>query len=800
MGKLIPDLKTAVRGLTRRPGYALVAVTTLSLAIGANTALFSVLHTVLLRPLPHPEPDRLVLLSESEDGFSNVSYPNYRDWKERTRSFSEMGALSWTTLTVTGGSEPLRVTAGRADPAFMRAAGLEPVLGRGFLDEDNAPGAVSAAILSHALWVQTFGADPDIVGGTVRLNGAPVEVVGVLHEGADFAESGTALWIPLVPAIGDWVERREVHALTVLGRLAPDATLESGRLELDGLGEALARRHPEANAGRSATLRPLEDALLGDAPRNIWLLMGMVGLVLLIACANLAGLFLVRLTSRRDELAMRRALGASRWDVMRLLLLESLGLTLAGGALGVALAYSVVGPVSRLLQGRLPRIGEVSVDTTVLLFALGLSLLTGLLFGLLPGIIADRSGSSARPTGGRGSAGGGRTAIRIRSALSAAQVAGAVVLLVGAGLLMRSFLSLQDVDVGFYPENLATMAVSLSGTGRDVEEVVQFYREVPPLLEALPGVESAAAVNALPISGGDSDGTVTIDGRPFAPGEAPTASYRRVTPGYFETMGTPILHGRAFADSDVGEPMVTIINDSMAQLLWDDPADALGARIKIGSPDYEPWLTVVGVAGDIRNVGLDTEPRLATYEPHAQRPWTTMSLVFRTDGDPSLATDAVRRRVREAGGEIPVYDFTTLGERIAESLRPRRLGLVLTGAFALLTLLTASIGVYGVLAYSVAQRGAELGIRLALGAGEARLMWTVGAQAARMVLGGIALGLTAAVGVGGVLESLLHGVGRYDLPTFVAVPLTLALVGAVACFVPARRAARIDPATSLRSD
>jgi putative ABC transport system permease protein len=795
MGRLVSDAHSAFRAITRRPGYSVVAVATLAFAIGANTALFSVLHGVLLRPLPYPEAHRLVLLSESPASFNNVSYPNFRDWRDGTRSFEEMGAFGWTTVTVTGGSDPMRVSAGRAEPAFMHASGLEPVLGRAFREPENAPGAPPVVILSHALWTQSFGADPDILGEAVLLNGSPFEVVGVLGEGADFAESGAALWVPLVPAIGDWVDRRGVHALSVLARLADGVSRETARLELEGVGESLSRAYPDSNAGRGATLVSLDDALLGEVTATVWLLMGMVALVLLIACANLANLLLVRLASRREELAMRRALGASRWDVTRLFLVESMALTLTGGVAGVGLANLAIGASGHLLRGHLPRIEEVSLDTTVLGFAVAVSIATGLLFGLLPAITRE-----GRRLGGRGSAGSEHSTIRLRSTLSAAQVAGAVVLLVGSGLLIRSFQNLQSVDVGFDPENLATMAVSLSGSGRTSDEVIQFYRDVSATLEMLPGVASAAAVNALPISGGDSNGSVTVDGRPFAPGEAPTASFRRISPGYFETVGTPMLHGRAFEDTDVGEQMVTIVNESMARLLWDDPADAIGARIKVGPPDFEPWLTVVGVAGDIRNVGLEIEPRLATYEPHAQRPWTTMSLVFRTEGEPAAVTDAVRRLVRQAGGEIPVYDFSTLGERISESLRPRRIALLLAGAFAFLTLLTASIGVYGVLAYSVQQRTPEFGVRLALGAGRGRLIKSVAAQAARVILAGLGTGLVGAALLSRVLESALFGVSRYDALTFAVVPLLLGLVGTLACLAPARRAAQIDPASSLRGE
>ena len=793
------DVRTAVRGLARRPGFALAAITTLALAIGANTALYSVLRGVVLRPLPYPEPDRLVLLSEGGSGFNNVSYPNALDWRERARGFQEIGAFSLTALNITGGAVPLRVTVGRADPSFLSVAGLEPMMGRSFLDEENVADAPPVAILSHGLWQESFGADPDVLGRSLSLNGRPTEVVGVLPPGADFADEGIALWIPIVPAIGDWAHRREVHALSVLARLAPGAELETVRRDLARLAEDMAAEYPDQNAGRGARVLPLADALVGDVSMAIWLLMGMVSLVLMIACANVGGLTLVRLSARAGELGVRRALGASRWDVTRLLMTEALVLATVGGAAGVGLAYASLGPVSRLLRGRLPRVETVALDANVLMVAVGLSLVVGLAFGLLSGWSGSARAGALRSGEGRGTRGSSPRGAFARSALCTGQVAGSVVLVICAGLLMRSLHRLQSEDVGFQPDNLATMAVSLAGSGRETEEVVQFYRELPPLLEGLPGVVSAAAVNSLPISGGDSNGSVTVEGLHFQPGEAPTASFRRITPGYFRTVGTPIHYGRDFTASDTGDHLVTIINESMARRLWTDPADAVGARIKVGPPEHEPWLTVVGVAGDVRNVGLASEPRLATYEPHAQRPWTTMSVVFRTASDPAAVTDLVRQRVRDAGGDVPVYDFATLNERIADSLRPRRAALVLTAVFALLTLVTAAIGLYGVLAFTVSQRTSEFGVRLALGASGRGIARIVAVHAARMLGTGIAMGVIAAAVAGRALESVLHGVPPHDAATLIVGPMTLVLVGVLACAVPARRALRIDPATSLRS-
>ncbi len=543
----------------------------------------------------------------------------------------------------------------------------------------------------------------------------------------------------------------------------------------------------------------LQEALVGNVRQRVWILMGTVAVVLLIACANVANLLLARLNTRRHELAVRQALGAGRWRVTRVFLTESLLLTLTGGAVGVALTYLVFGAVHAQLQGRLPRADAITLNGAVLAYAFLLSVGTGVVFGLLPWFAGAHEGP-ARSLGSTRRPSAGRRGTAARSALSVFQIAGSVVLLVGAGLLIRSFVFLQNQDVGFEPANLATVGVSLSGTGRDTEDVVQFYRELPERLEALPGVVSASAVNSLPISGGDSNGMLTIEGRPFAPGQEPAASFRRILPGYFATTGIPLLHGREFRSTDLGDPMTVIIAESMAKQYWDSSAEALGARIKIGTPELEPWLTVVGVVGDVRNVGLATEPALATYEPHTQRPWSTMSLVIRTERDPAAVMPSVRRAIHEAGGEVPVFGASTLTDRITESLKPRRLILSLMASFAALALVISSVGVYGVLSYLVAQRTNEFGIRMALGASRGQVTRLVARQGARLVGAGLLLGLIGAALLGNTMSSLLHGVSPRDGLTFVVVPVVLGLVALLACYVPARRATGIDPVVALRED
>ena len=800
---LISEIRYGVRSLSRQPGFALVALVTLALAIGANTLLFSVVDGVLIQALPYPDADRLVELGETRVGGTGargqVSFPNFTDWRDRARSIDGMGAMTLTSGNLTGSTEPMRLLGGLATPEFMRLTGLVPQLGRGLTTEEALPGAAPVAILSHALWQQGFGSDPGVIGRTIQFNGARIEVVGVLGEGARFSNIDARLWLPLAPMIGNWVDRREVHTLTVVGRLAPGVTVDAARLELSGIGAQLRDEHLQDNAGRGVGIASLQEALVGNVRQRVWILMGTVAVVLLIACANVANLLLARLNTRRHELAVRQALGAGRWRVTRVFLTESLLLTLTGGAVGVALTYLVFGAVQAQLQGRFPRADAVTLNGSVLAYALMLSVGSGVVFGLLPWFASAHEGparslgSSRRPSAGRrGSA--------ARSALSVFQIAGSVVLLVGAGLLIRSFVVLQNQDVGFEPANLATVGVSLSGTGRDTEDVIQFYRDLPERLEALPGVVSASAVNSLPISGGDSNGMLTIEGNPFDPGQEPAASFRRILPGYFATTGIPLLHGREFRSTDLGDPMTVIIAESMAKRYWDSPVEAVGVRIKIGTPEFEPWLTVVGVVGDVRNVGVATEPALATYEPHTQRPWSTMSLVIRTEGDPARVMPLVRKVIREAGGEVPVFGASTLTDRITESLKPRRLILSLMASFAALALVISSVGVYGVLSYLVSQRTNEFGIRMALGASRGQVTRLVARQGARLVGAGLLLGLIGAALLGSTMSSLVHGVSPRDGVTYIVVPVVLGLVSILACYLPARRATGIDPVVALRED
>ncbi len=523
-----------------------MAVGTLALAIGANTLLFSVVNGVLIRPLPYPDAHRLVAIGETREGGTGergqVSYPNFLDWQERARSLDGVGAMMLNSGNLTGSAEPTRLLQGLATSSFMQLTGLVPELGRGFTDQESLPGAAPVAILSHGLWQQSFGSDPSAIGRTIGLDGTPVEVVGVLGEGAVFAGDEARLWLPLAPMIGDWVGRREAHTLTVLGRLASGVTLDAARLELSSIAAQMREDHPRVNAGRGVGIAPLAVDLVGDMRQRVWILMGTVVVVLLIACANVANLLLARLNIRRHELAVRRALGAGRWRMTRGFLTESLLLTLTGGAAGVGLAYLAFEAVQMQLRDRVPQADAITLNLTVLGYALLLSVGTGVAFGLLPWFTSTRN-DAARGLGSTRRSSTGQRGSAARSALSVCQIAGSVMLLVGAGLLIRSFTRLQDQDLGFEPVNLATVGISLAGTGRSTAEVIQFYRDLPERLEALPGVIHASAVNSLPISGGDSNGMLTIETMGFLPGEEPTASFRRILPNYFAATAFPSFTG-----------------------------------------------------------------------------------------------------------------------------------------------------------------------------------------------------------------------------------------------------------------
>ncbi len=804
MDSLFQDLRFAARSLLKSPAFLIVAVSTLALGIGANTAIFSVVDGVLLRPLAFVDADRLVTLWENNPlqnrQRANVSHPNYLEWKQQSRSFEEIAAWRSMLVTLTGGDQAERVMLALVSRGLFEVLRVEPVLGRTFTAEEDQPGVTPVVLISHGLWLRRFGGDPSVVGKTIGINGGESEVIGVMGPEFEFPSERVEVWSAL-GLLADQMENRAVHTLSAVARLSPGVSLEEAEAEMTTIAARIQEEFPGEDPGHSVELALLHDEIVGEMRPALLILLGAVAFLLLIACANVADLLMARAAIRQKEIAVRMALGASRWRVVRQLLTESMALALLGGAAAFATALWGLDLLVANLPPFMPRADEIVIDGRVLGFTLAVSVRTGVVFGLIPAARASKPDIAASLKEQVTSALGG-SRDRTRRALAVAQMALSLLLLVGAGLMMKSFWRLQNVDPGFETDNLLTMTVSLTGSPKFTtrEDVIAYYSKLQVRLNEVPGVVAASAVNALPISGGDSDGQLTIEGRPFAPGEAPGASFRRILPNYFRTAGIPVIQGREFDDRDRGEePFVTIISETLASLYW--PAgDAVGKRIKVGPAENEPWLTIVGVAADVHNVGLESQPGFATYEPHTQRPWSTMNVLVRTAIDPLSVVSSVRGEIRAAGGDLPVYNIGTMRERISRSVSTRRFNTVLLGIFAAVALLLAAVGLYGVITYSVSHRRRELGIRIALGAERRDIIGLVVRQAAGLIATGVAIGLLASAGLTHFLARVLFAVSPLDPATFIAVSVLLSLVAAAASYVPARRATRVNPIHALRAE
>jgi putative ABC transport system permease protein len=803
---MLNDIRYALRSLRKHPGFTVVAVVTIAIGIGANTAMFSVINGVLLRALPYDDADRLVVLREvnpllEPDSFE-VSYPNFLEWQQQARAFDGLAAVQTSPVTLRGGDGPAeRVLLGWASRDLFGLLGAHPVVGRAFTDREGTVGAQPVVLLTHRAWQSRFGGDPNAVGRVLSLSGEAFTVVGVLPRGFAFPDDDVQLWAAMERrADAGFMQNRAVHTLLAIGRLRADVDLDEAVTELRTIASRIQSAYPDEDPGHSVVAVRLLDAVVGDVRPALLVLFGAVGFVLLIACVNVADLVLSRAATRRREIAVRAALGAGRWRVVRLLLVESGVLAVVGGIAGIAVAVWGVDLLLASLPPEIPRADGVVVDGRVLGFTLALSVVAGLGFGLFPALVS--AGQDLRVSLSEWSGSMAPAGARLRSALVVAQIAISLVLLAGAGLMINSLVRLQRVDPGFDPRNLLSMTVSLSGSplGAESEETIGFYERLPERLEALPGVVSVSAVNSLPVSGGDSHGTLTIDGRPFTPGEAPTASFRRILPGYFRVMGIPLLQGRDFEPGEgQGEPYVVIISETMARRYWTD-GDAVGSRIKVGPEESEPWLTVVGVARDVRNERLAAAADLATYEPHRQRPWQTMNVLVRTESDPTALIPVVRDEIRRAGSDIPVYDIATMPQRIAASLASRRFVVGLLALFAAIAFTLAAIGVYGVIAFSVAQRRREFGVRMALGAAQRDVARLVLRHGVRLTLIGTAFGLALALGLARALSGLLFQVAPNDPLTYGIAVLAIACLALAAAYIPARRAAQVDPVEALRSE
>ncbi len=803
MDSIRQDVVYALRRLMAAPGFAAVAVLTLGIGIGANGALFSIVNGVLLRPLPYPEPERLVRVVGRYEGKNVVMSPaNFLDVGRAASGLEALAAVDNGAFTLTGRGEPQRLTSAEVSASFFDVMGLPLPLGRGFEDGENEPGRGKVVVLAHGLWQQQFGGDRAIVGQALVLDGEPYLVVGIAPPGFSYPEA-TQVWVPMlydqrfVGARGAWY-------LGTVARLRRGVSLEQARAELRTIGERLEREHRDQNEGLGVGAIPLKDHVVGDVGRALSVLLGAVGCVLLIGCVNVANLLLARHARRETELAVRTALGAGRGRLVRQLLTEALALGLAGGGVGMLLAYWGREALLALQPGDLPRAAETGFDHAVLAFCAALSLVTALLFGAIPALATTRRDPAlALREGGRGllSSRG-----RLGSGLVVAEIALAVTLLVGAGLLLRSFSRLAGVDPGIRTAGALTFRTALPEAhyAEDATRVA-FYRALEERLHALPGVEAVGATVGLPLTDVHFNLSFEVEGRPpLPPAQQPSLEVRVVTPGYFGAIGIPILAGRGFTDSDAAGAQQVIVLSRTAVQRYFPGEDPIGRRIDIGwgSQPGKPKAggVVVGIAGDVREHGLAEVHPPEIYLPYAQRPMLNMSLVVRTANDPLATLPAARAALRELNASVPLLRIQTLDELVSRSVAGPRFYALLLGCFAATALALAALGVFGVLSYAVAQRSREIGVRLALGARPGDVLRMVLREAMTLAGLGLAIGAAGALALGRGLGSLLYDLAPSDPFAFAGAMAALALAALLASALPARRAARLDPLTALRAD
>ncbi|HMF96067.1 MAG TPA: ABC transporter permease [Vicinamibacterales bacterium] len=803
------DFRFAIRTLRRNAGFTAVVLLTLALGIGANVAIFSVVNAVLIRSLPYPDGDRLVVVwgNLHRPGFDEIptSAGEYVDYRENSRAFDEIAAYDATGFNLTGSGEPERVEGAIVSANLFTALGALPEIGRTLRREDEQPGRNDVAVISHALWTRRFSRDRAIAGRTISIDGRAVQIVGVLRRGFRFPDETTELWKPiLLDADALSANNRGSHGFTVIARLKPGLAIEQARGDLDRVASVFIPRFPSNyRAGFSTVVRRLQDEVVGDTSRALFVLFGAVGLVLLIACANVANLLLARAASRRKEMALRTALGASRMRLVRQLLTESVMVALAGGALGFMIASWGVDALVSSAPDSIPRLREVGVDAHVLTFTAIVSVATGVLFGLAPAVKASRlQPHDALKEGGRTATARGVGG----PLLVVSEIALSIVLLVAAGLFMRSFARLQDVQPGFDADHLLTLRLSLpSSRYTTFEKGDVFFGDLFTRLRAASQIRGVAAINALPFSGFGGSRSFRIEGRTLTrPEDATEEQLRIVTDGYFRVMGIPMLKGREFAEDDsLRVRRVAVVNDAFARKHF--PAgDALGKRVTFEN-DVPVWYEIVGISGNIKHRGLDAADRPELYIPYRQplfANWTVrpMYVVVRTASDPIEATSSVRRELASVDPDQPVSDVKTMAERIDRSLTGRRFNATLLALFAALALTLAAVGIYGLIAYSVTERTHEIGVRIALGATRGAVVAMVLRQGMRMAVLGAAIGVVAALGMVRLIAGLLFGVNPADPATFTAIPLILIAAAFAACYVPARRATRVDPMLALRAE
>jgi putative ABC transport system permease protein len=804
----LQDIRYGWRALAKSPGFAVVAVLTLAIGIGANTAIFTVVNAAVFHSLPYRDPERLVHLWETRPAHEfaqmEASRPNLLEWQSSNHVFSALAGYTGVDFSLTGRGAPRRMYAGRVTANFFDVLGVQPILGRGFQGDEDRPGGARIALLSYGLWVSQFGSDPGILGQTLVLNGESYTVTGVLPREFQFAKRGRAeLWVPLNPTGGE-VTRRTYHWVNVIGRLQPGVTINQAQSEMSRIAQRLAAEYPDANAGGDIWVVPLHEEIVGPVQPLLFALLGAVGLVLLIACVNVANLLLARAEVRQKEIAVRLALGATRLRLLRHVLTESCILALAGGALGLLWAQWGVNLILARLPGvvlsRMPYLRGLSPDLGVLGFTFGISLLTGILFGMVPALQSTRLDlQDALKEGSRAVAGSGQH--RLRNALVISEIAVSLVLLTGAGLLMKSLVNLLNVNPGFETQNLLAIPVSAPpGRYSDQQRNTAFLQQLLQQTRSVAGVRSTAVIDTMPLMGG---GTVefSVEGRPSpAPGQFPEANTRDVSPDYFQVMGIPLLRGRFFKEQDKsGTPLVLIINKTLADKLFPDN-DAVGHRFVFVFDSHPMAAEIVGVVGDEQLGPLDKALTPVLYSSSFQSNDTDVTLLVRTTADPGSMTAAVRAQVANLDRDVLVGSAETLRHVIADSpsVFMRRFPALLIGVFATLAVLLSAVGIYGVLSYLVTQRTREIGVRMALGAQRGNILRLLLGEGLRLAVLGIAIGLVAAVCATRLLSRLLFGVLPTDPAILLAVTGLIAIVTLAACAIPARRAIKVDPMVALR--
>jgi predicted permease len=808
MDNFLQDARYALRVLRKSPGFALAAVLALALGIGANSAVFSVVNGVLLRPLPFAEPERLVRIFGNFRGIGleriSVSVLEYQDYRELPRALASVAAYTNADVTLTGQDVPERLRAIRATPSLLSTLGVLPVLGRNFNEEEQTPGQDRVLILTHRLWRGRFGGNPHILGMTISLDGAPYTVVGVLPAGFEYPR-GTDLYMPYAPPANLLTGSRGSRFLEVVARLKPGVTLEAAQQDMERVSGELLKAHPGNYGGTSGwaiSVVSMEDQTVGGVRTTLWVLLGAVSFVLLIACTNVANLLLARAAARGREISIRAALGAVRSRLMTQFLTESVVLSLAGGVLGLLLAMWGTDTLLAIIGDGLPRASEVRLDWRVVLFTGGISVLTGLLFGLVPALQASRADlHGAMREGSRGT--GGRAAGRARGALVVCQVALALVLLIGAGLFMRSFLALQAVDAGFDSQGVLTARLALPADRyAEPSRRAAMMGEFIARARALPGVEGAALATLLPLTE-RSDWSFDVEGKPMGPTDPPrpAVEYRAVSADYHKVLRIPLLRGRLLADADSWDaPHAVVINETMAKVIWPGE-DPIGQRIRLHTSVKDaPWATVVGIVGDVREWGLELPARPTAYYAAPQRGPLAAYLVVRTPQRPNALLASLQAELRAVDRDVPLFDVTPMEAVVDSSVSQRRFSMLLLLIFAGVAVVLASLGIYGVIAYTVTQRNRELGIRMALGARQWDILTLMVGQGLRRVLLGVGIGLALSLGLGRLLSTLLYGIKAHDPLTFVAVAAVLVAVALVATWLPARRAAKVDPAITLRAE